>query len=437
MPRKRLFPPPPNPNSGKSLQNKGPEDYTLFTVNGRITLSRRRYAAAGSDSVHPLDAWLDHAENTLSRGVREMACRLNLASRNFDKAADNLARTAQIRMCGETLRQVVESEGKAVAAAADRGGLPVNWSYADCQALDKDDEPTDKTRVYLGADGVMVPTLSDAEKQKRRAKVEAKRLETGKGSEPLPKAKEGADGPYKEFKIVTLYDDGCEHRLVSVTRDNCEEAGRLMRRDAGRVGLDKADDKVAVVDGAEWIRNQLKQQSIPLDEMGLDFYHLSEHVHRAKRVALGEEDPKDAQAPGNAWAARVLHVAKHEGFEPLRDLLVGWKKTLRGKARLQAAGALLNYITDRRPMVLYPEFLAVGRQIGSGPTESMCKATTQTSLLHLEAIEELLPASPYTDSAPRGQHPENLSWPTVRSTRASAPTVSAAPITPTEGCTTR
>ena len=51
-----------------------------------------------------------------------MACRLNLASRNFDKAAANLARTAQVRMGGETLRQAVESEGKAVAAA-DAGRL--------------------------------------------------------------------------------------------------------------------------------------------------------------------------------------------------------------------------------------------------------------------------------------------------------------------------
>jgi hypothetical protein len=375
MPRKRLFPPPPNPNSGKSLQNKGPEDYTLLTVNGRITLSRRRYAAAGSDSVHPLDAWLDHAENTLSRGVREMACRLNLASRNFDKAADNLARTAQIRMCGETLRQVVESEGKAVAAAADRGGLPVNWSYADCQALDKDDEPTDKTRVYLGADGVMVPTLSDAEKQKRRAKVEAKRLETGQGSEPLPKAKEGADGPYKEFKIVTLYDDGCEHRLVSVTRDNCEEAGRLMRRDAGRVGLDKADDKVGMWDGSEWISNQAKQQSLPLDAVGLDFRHLGENVHEAKRAVFGEVDPKEAAAPGNVWVAEVLHTAKHEGYEPLRLLLEEFKTGLRGGKR-KAIDRLLGYVSDRAEMIRYPEFLALGRQIGSGPTESMCKATT-------------------------------------------------------------
>ncbi len=38
---------------------------------------------------------------------------------------------------------------------------------------------------------------------------------------------------------------------------------------------------------------------------------------------------------------------------------------------------MLNYVTDRREMIQYPKFIDLGRQIGSGPTESMCKATTQ------------------------------------------------------------
>src|SRR5262249_28916139 len=91
-------------------------------------------------------------------------------------------------------------------------------------ALDKDDQPTDRTRVYLGADGVMVPLVTDAEKQKRRQKHKAKRQRRGKKSKPLPRAREGADLPYKEFKIVTLYDDRGEHRLVSVTGGDCEKA---------------------------------------------------------------------------------------------------------------------------------------------------------------------------------------------------------------------
>src|SRR5205085_4782891 len=94
------------------------------TINGRITLSRRRYAAPGVGSTHPLDAWLDRAEDSLSLGLRELACRLNLASRNFDKAAANLGRAAPVHLSGEFLRQVVESEGKAVQAAATAGNCP-------------------------------------------------------------------------------------------------------------------------------------------------------------------------------------------------------------------------------------------------------------------------------------------------------------------------
>jgi hypothetical protein len=301
------------------LQNKGPAEHTVLTVNGRITLSRRRYTAPGVGSTHPLDAWLDRAEDSLSLGLRELACRLNLASRNFDKAAENLGRAAQVHLSGEFLRQVVESEGKAVQAAAKAGALSLDWTASDCPALDKEGQPTGRSRIYLGSDGVMVPHVTDKEKRTRRDRIKAKRRRCGKKRRALPKAKAGADGPFKEFKIVTLYDDAAEHRLVSVTRGDCAQAGRLMRRDAGRVGLDKADDKVGVVDGSEWIKNQVKRQSIPLDDLGLDFYHLAENVHKARRAVYGEEDPKDANAPGNAWVGRLLHTAKHEGYEKLRD----------------------------------------------------------------------------------------------------------------------
>ena len=79
MPRKRLFPPPLHPETAKPLQNKGTDEHTILTINGRISLSRRRYAAPGVGSSYPLDTWLDRAEDSLSLGLREMACRLNLA----------------------------------------------------------------------------------------------------------------------------------------------------------------------------------------------------------------------------------------------------------------------------------------------------------------------------------------------------------------------
>jgi hypothetical protein len=376
LPRKRLFPPPQHPQTQKPLQNKGPEDHTINTLNGRILLSRRRYHAADLGSCFPLDLWIDHREDTVSLGLREMACRLNLAARNFDKAAENLGHAAQVHLSGELLRQIVESEGKAIQAAAAAGTLPVPWQACDCPALDPDGQPTEQSRVYLGADGVMVPVITQKEKDQRRERTKAKRRRRGKPCRPLPRAKKGANGPFKEHKIVTLYDDNAAFRLVSVTRGDCEVAGQIMRRDAARVGLDKADDKVAIVDGADWIRNQIERQSLPLDGVLLDFYHLAENVHKARRAVFGEADPEDKENAGNQWVARILHVAKHEGYEALDEALCGWVKELRGSKR-QAGLALVRYVMEREEMVLYPEFRALGRQIGSGPTESMCKATTQ------------------------------------------------------------
>ncbi|MGN6521888.1 MAG: hypothetical protein ACTHMZ_01555 [Actinomycetes bacterium] len=340
-----------------------------------------------------------------------MACRLNQASRSFDKAADNLARCAQLTMSGELLRQVVESEGKAIQATAQAGRLPVTWAAGDCPGLDKDGQETGPTRVYLGCDGVMVPMVTEAEKQARRKKIKGKRRRGGKRCKPLPRAKGGADLPYKEFKVVTLYDDTCAHRLVSVTRGDCDKAGELMRRDAGRVGLDRADDKVAVVDGAEWIKNQLRRQSVPLDAIGLDFYHFADNVHKARRAVYGEEDPEDEQAPGNAWAAGVLHLAKHAGYVELEEAVWDWAFSWRG-AKREAAEGLLNYLSEREDMIRYAEFRERGRQIGSGPTESMCKATRQRvkgrgmrwdgdnaeALMAIEALEQSGGWQAYWDS---------------------------------------
>jgi hypothetical protein len=186
----------------------------------------------------------------------------------------------------------------------------------------------------------MVPLITQPEKAQRRAKVKAKRRRRGTNCRPLPRAKKGTDGPFKEFKIVTLYDDQAEHRLVSVTRGDCQVAGRIRRRDAARVRLDQADDKVGMVDGSEWIKNQIQQHSIPLDDLGLDFYHLAENVPKARRAVYGDEEAQDHQAPGNVWAAQVLHTAKHDGYAAFRAELAGWRQ---GRKRGQkAAQQLLN-----------------------------------------------------------------------------------------------
>ena len=78
-------------------------------------------AFPGRGDDHAAGPWLDTVESTISLGVREMACRLNGDGKNFDKAAANLARTAQVALSGETLRSLVEAEGQRVLRGAAIG----------------------------------------------------------------------------------------------------------------------------------------------------------------------------------------------------------------------------------------------------------------------------------------------------------------------------
>jgi len=336
------------------------------TINGRVHLKRIRWHGNGVGSCTPLDVYLDKAEQTMSVGAREIACRLNGDGKNFDKAAENLARAAQIFTSGETLRVLVENEGKRVLKMQQSCTLPVNWSAADCKA--ESDAPS---RIYLGSDGVMVPLVTDVEKKKRRQKIKERRRRCGKKCKPLPTAKPGAAQKYKEFKIVALYDDTQDHRIVAGTKGDCVEAGRLMRRQAARIHLDLADEKIGNVDGSPWIRNQIERQSLPLDALGLDFYHLADNVHKARRIVFGEEDEA-----GEAWAGDLLHTFQHTGYDAGWEKLVAWRTRLRGPAKRKAADALLGYVSERHDMILYPEFAAKGWQIGSGPTEATCKTLT-------------------------------------------------------------
>jgi hypothetical protein len=331
-----------------------------LTANGRVDLRRRRWS--GDDvGTSPVDRLLDEAEATVSLGVRQLCCRLNADANSFARAADNLLRTTGIRCSAELLRQTVEREGKRVLACSAKGEPPCPWKAAD--AADAAD------RLYLGCDGFHVGLVTEAEKKTRRAKTREKRRYLRTKPDPLPThRKTGSDQRFKEFKLVTFYDESRDRRLVSVTRRDHHGAGRLMRRDAARCGYFDAAQRLAVIDGGPWIINQIKAQSLPVTAVCLDFYHLAENVHRARRTCFGEEDPA-----GHAWATEVLHAAKHDGYDPLRDRLVTWRSTLRGKVKRHAADLLVNYVTDRREMLDYPRFVTEGWQIGSGPTESQCK----------------------------------------------------------------
>jgi hypothetical protein len=345
------------------MRHKGRQSISFLTVNGRIHLRRVRWHAAGEGAVTPLDAWLDQAEKAFTRGVREMLCRLNQCSSSFAKTAENIGRLASIEISGESVRKLVEEEGQVAVAVMRRGRLDFGWSATDCRT----DQNT--TRVYLGCDGVKVPVVTDVEKRKRRAAIRAKRQRCGRRRQPLPPAKPGADQAFKEFRVVTAYDESQQRRSVVVTRGDCEATGRLLRALAVALRLDQANETIANIDGAPWIRNQLELHQA-VEHIGLDYFHLKDYAQRTRREIYGEETE-----PGRVWLDQFLSTLLEQGVASAWDQLVEWRQGLRGRAR-HAAQRLLGYIAERRTMIRYREFRARGWQIGSGPTEAQCKTTT-------------------------------------------------------------
>jgi len=118
-----------------------------------------------------MDQWLGLAEHRFSPGVREMCCREALHCA-FEVASDNLHRTAQLSISGGTVREIVENQGRGVIAAQRSGVLSPAFTAAEC---------TQETLI-TGTDGVMVPMVTESQKQKRRETESAKRIEQGRPS---------------------------------------------------------------------------------------------------------------------------------------------------------------------------------------------------------------------------------------------------------------
>src|SRR4030042_1153988 len=260
---RRLFPPRP-----QGLRNKGVQQTSHLTVNGRLNVRRTVYWSPQGGTVIPTDQWLGLTEHRFSPGVREMCCREALHC-SFEVAGDNLPRTAQLSISGGAVREIAEHQGTGVLAAQQSGALLPAFTAADCTA----------GTLITGTDGVMVPMVTEQQKQKRRDKERARRIEQERSSTAhVGRPKKGSDGPYKEFKLLTFYDPDKAHCHVVGTSGDCEVVGHLMRREARHLRLTAAKVKYAISDGAEWIANQYRRQLPMLGGHILDHSHFRDRV---------------------------------------------------------------------------------------------------------------------------------------------------------------
>ncbi len=333
-----------------------------MTVNGAVHVERTIYWNKHQGTLAPMDAWLGITSHAYSAGVREMACRLSLDNA-FIPASQNLARTAQLTISDSALRDLVQRQGREACRKIAQACYGPNWTSLDC---------TQQTLI-AGADGVMVPVVTQEQKQKRRVTEARKRQQSGrKSAAKAGRPKSGSDGPYKEFKIVSFYDSDKKHMYAVGTSGNHAALGHLMRREASKLRIDQATHKYSVTDGAEWIAKQYARQLPMLEENILDYYHLKEHVTLAAQALYGEGTAKSI-----AWREEMMCCVWERGSLVMLEKLGNYIRCHRHGAKGQALRSLRQYVAKRVNMTDYPSYRQIGYDCGSGPTESFCGTLTR------------------------------------------------------------
>jgi len=347
---------------------------STLSCNGRVEIRRRRYENGEGGIESPVDELIDLAACGVSLAVREMCCRIAVDSGSFARGAANLERLAQLKLSDEKLRQLAESEGRAVLAWHEHEQLEFDFDARRCLTSQTADGSV-KSRVYVGIDGFMLPMVTEQEMASRfeKAVERRKELKRKKGvRRGKLKRRAGADQRYKEMKLVTMYDQEKEHRLVRATKSGVKQAGRLIRDMSADIKLVQAQEVAAVTDGAEWIANLVRSNLPARTTAILDYFHASQHVHQTRRTVFGDEN-----AEGNAWADRLLEDLCGGGWERVWERLVQTRSKLRSNVKRKSLDDLMGYLIERREKVDYASFRAAGYDIGSGPTESMCKSLSR------------------------------------------------------------
>ncbi len=356
-----LFPPQKRAHATSKFRHKGKQPVEHSTVNGVVNVNRIYWWSAKEGRDDTIDRLIGIAAGKVSIGVRQMCCRVAVSQQGFAKASEHLKHLAQLSVSYERLRQIVESEGQLLLEVQRKGLLAADFSAEDCKT-----SPKGPKRLYVGTDGVMVPMVTETEKNKRRKARGPKR--TGSRRRRMHK---GADNAYKEFKIATFYNESNEHRQVIATSGNHEVLGKLLRREAKRLKITNADQKVAVADGAEWIRKQLESKLPMLDAQILDFYHLGEHVWAAANTCFNQGSDKDKE-----FESDILHIEKNKGQTGVLYKLIDERKKYRRKTKRMSLKELIRYLARRLELCDYTKFIEKGWQIGSGNNEEMCKVMT-------------------------------------------------------------
>ena len=325
---------------------------TLLTAVGKVEISRPYYLCPHCHSGQcPADIELDVDNTTVSPGVRRMLATVGQEA-PFDQGRRQMKLLADLEVTAKAVERTAETIGEDVAAGereeiqrAIRGELPMVPSGPPIPIL------------YVQIDGTGLSVVKK-ETVGRKGKTEGQPAHTreAKLGAVFAQTKWDEEGYAIRDPDSTTYTGAIE---------TAEEFGNRIYVEAWNRGWSRAEKKVVIGDGAEWIWN-IAAQHFPGAIQIVDLFHAREHLWELARKLHPNQDAEQKR-----WMTihqNMLDEGRIEELVAAFRAIDSSNAELTEKIRKEAA-----YFENHTERMRYPEFRRQHLFVGSGVIEAGCK----------------------------------------------------------------
>lgn len=332
---------------------------TFLTVLGEVKLLRPWYLCPHChNGQFPIDRQLDIEHCDCSPGVRRMQALVGQQA-PFDHGREQMKLLAGVEVTTKSVERTAEMIGADIAAreqAEIRKAVQLDLPVIIGEAI---------PRLYIQMDGTGVPVVRK-ETEGRKGKIDGQPAHTRE-------AKLGG-----VFTQTTWDKDGYAIRDPDSTTytgaiETAEEFGKRIYLEAWNRGWSRAEKKVVMGDGAEWIWN-VADLHFPGAVQIVDLYHARQHLWDLARSLYPNESAKQ-QAWMKVHQKKLLDNGKIEKLVLSLRSINSTNADLSEKIRIEA-----DYFERNAQRMHYPKFRHQHLFVGSGVIEAGCKTVIGSRL---------------------------------------------------------
>jgi len=322
-----------------------------FTAVGKVGLSRPYYLCPNChNGQFPADVELDIEHTEFSPGVRRMLATVGQAA-PFDHGRQQMKLLADLEVTTKAVERTAEAIGEDIAA---RQQQEIDRAMQlDLPMVVGESVPI----LYVQMDGTGVPVV--------RKETEGR---TGK--------KEGEPAHTREVKLGCVFTqtrwdaEGYPIRDPDSTTytgaiETAEQFGKRIYLEAWKRGWSRADKKVVMGDGSEWIWNQALDH-FPGATQIVDLYHAREHLWGVARKLYPNDEVQQ-----NRWM--MVHQDLLDNCK-IKKLVTSLRSIPTASAEVaEKLRTEAEYFRKNARRMRYPKFRRQHLFVGTGVVEAGCK----------------------------------------------------------------